>query len=256
MRFFWAFVAFVVVATPSVAAPPKVPDPIKVGVGEDYQVEITVEQGKKGAFAPGFDTKYCLFFRGYSTDPTKMSFLVRPKVKGEFRVVFWTIGEEEFSTLVINKDEGPPTPVPPNPPGPTPPGPTPPGPTPPGPTPPPIPVTSFRVFLVFESGATLTAGERAILYGNVVEDYLNSACTGGKDGWRRRDQNAPGESDPTMTAFWKTVQASAPKTPCIAIAVNDKVYLEPIDKPDGKGGRVLMTPAEVVELLKKFREGR
>ncbi len=99
--------------SPLWANPPVVPAPVTAAVGEDVQVTVTVEAGKKGAYGPGFDTADCLFFRGYSDDPAVMSFLVRPKKPGVFRTVFWTVGEGAYSTLVV--DATGPTPVPPTP---------------------------------------------------------------------------------------------------------------------------------------------
>ena len=104
---------------------------------------------------------------------------------------------------------------------------------------PPQPVTSFRVFLIYESGTTYTAAVNSVLYGNVVEEWLNANCTGGKAGWRRRDKDLSGDADPTMAAMWNAIKPNVTTIPCVGVEVNGKVELIPLEK----------TPAE---LVKKF----
>lgn len=88
------------------AAPPVVPDPVKLKAGEETVVTVKVEKGKKAAFGEGFRQSDCLFFRGYSESETEIPFLVRPKVAGYFRVVFWTVGEGDKSFLDIDATGG------------------------------------------------------------------------------------------------------------------------------------------------------
>jgi len=104
----------------------------------------------------------------------------------------------------------------------------------PDPKPPPEPVTSFRVFLVYEAGATLNATQYGIIYGIEVEKALTSATTGSglaaeKTGWRRTDKDA---NPATMTAGFKDVWSAAkPKVttvPCIVFQVNQQVTIEPL----------------------------
>lgn len=100
------------------------------------------------------------------------------------------------ATVVIGGEPGPTPPVPP---GPVPPGPVPPGPVPPDPTPPtppaPIPVAGFRVLIVYETSKapSLPEGQRSILYGKAIRDYLDRKCVTGQDGktreWRIWDQD-------------------------------------------------------------------
>ncbi len=132
-------------------------------------------------------------------------------------------------------------PVPPTPPvPPVPPVP----PTPPTPTP--DPLKSFRVIVIYESAMTLTADQRAVAYGKAVEDWLNANCTEGKNGWRRRDKDAPGESDPTMAALWAAVKPAITTTPCIAIERNGKVTIINLDA----------TPARMIETLNAYKGGK
>lgn len=119
-----------------------------------------------------------------------------------------------------------------------------PDPKPPGPKPPePKPVTSFRVIIGFESGTTYPQSIINVMYGNVVEEWLNANCTGGKAGWRRRDQSIGGENDPTMAALWKAVKDAAPTTPFFAIEVNGKVEIVSFEP----------TPAAMVSKLNTYR---
>lgn len=120
-----------------------------------------------------------------------------------------------------------------------------PGPDPgPGPKPPePQPVTSFRVFLIYESADNLTPDQRGIIYGKVVADWLDANCTNGNKGWRRRDKDAPGENDPSMAPLWAAIKPKITTTPCVAIEVNGKVDILPLDA----------SPLAMLETLKKYR---
>lgn len=109
--------------------------------------------------------------------------------------------------------------------------------------PPPKPATTFQVLMVFESGDTLTAAQNGVLYGKAVEDYLTARCTGGKAGWGRRDKDADPATDTTpLKGLWAAVKPKVTSTPALAIAVDDRVTLEPLPA----------TPAAAVELLKKY----
>lgn len=95
-------------------APPEVPkEPLKLKVGEDQQVTITYTKGKEAAYRAAFDSKDCTFFRGYETPGSgQMNFLVSPKRTGDFRVVFWLVGEGDSSVLIIKAIGSGPTPPP------------------------------------------------------------------------------------------------------------------------------------------------
>lgn len=107
----------------------------------------------------------------------------------------------------------------------------------------PQPVTSFRVFLVYESAQTQTQAQTNVLFGSKVESWLNDNCTGGKAGWRRRDKDADGDADPTMAALWKAVKEKATTVPFAAVEVNGKVEIIPLES----------TPDAMVEKLKTYR---
>lgn len=122
------------------------------------------------------------------------------------------------------------------------------GPIPPPPKPvdPPKPTKSLRVFLIFESADTITAAQRAVLYGKVVEDWLTANCTGGTAGWRRRDKDSPGDADPTMAAMWAAVKPNVTVTPCIAVERDGKVDLINLEA----------TPAKMVEVLNTYKAAK
>lgn len=230
----WLGLAAVASAAPPVDVPEKV-EPV------NGWVVIAPKSGQKVVkyvvLDPGLQPfPFDLVFPGIATNRFAAP---EPKAAGTYKVLVYGADGKDDPTeaavvrVVIGGDPNPPTP------------PVPPGPTPPGPTPP-VPVTSFRVVVVFESGDTLTAAQRAVIYGGAVETWLTANCTGGVAGWRRRDKDAPGEQDATMAALWTAVKPKVTATPCIAVAVNDKVTLEPLPA----------TPAAAVELLKRYREGK
>lgn len=112
---------------------------------------------------------------------------------------------------------------------------------------PPEPVKSFRVFLIWESMNTLTPEQKAVLDGKAVEDFLNATCTGGKKGWGKRDKDADGSADePVLAAMWAAVKPKITSTPCVAVGVNDKVEIIPLET----------TPAKMIEVLKKYAGGK
>lgn len=114
------------------------------------------------------------------------------------------------------------------------------------------PVTSFKVLFVYESGATHTAAEKAVMEGRAVEEWLTANCTGGKGGWLRRDKDTDPAADTTeFRGVWAAVKADldarpAQKYPCVAVVVNNKATID----------AVAATPAEMVKVLAKYREGK
>jgi hypothetical protein len=111
------------------------------------------------------------------------------------------------------------------------------------------PIKSFRVVLIHESADTLTQAQRGVLYGAQVEEWLNANCTQGRNGWRRRDKDAPGTADPVFAPLWDAVKGKVTATPCVAVAVERdrddqiKVDLIPLEK----------TPEEMIAVLTKYR---
>jgi hypothetical protein len=131
-------------------------------------------------------------------------------------------------------------PVPPIPPEPKPPIPVPPIP------PTPVPVTSFRVVFVTESGKTLPAAQRAVIDAKVTRDYLTANTTpeGGLAGWRQYDpqQNVANEQ-PNMKKLWEAVQPSLTALPCVVIETNGKADILPL----------AATPEAQVEVFKQYK---
>lgn len=230
-RFISSLALAVGVALGVCAAPPDVPKELKVDPGQLVRVVV---KGDKIGTARNFDDTQA-FFDELAPQPGTRRYVFQATKPGVYVVSFWTVGEDYGVSTTITVG----TPIPPTPP-------IPPGPIPPGPMPNPGPVTSFHVVLIFESGDTLTPAQRAVIYGRAVEDYLTGVCTDGVKGWRRRDKDAPGEADPTMAALWAAVQPKITTTPAVAVEVNGKVEIIPLDA----------TPAAMVATLKKYREGK
>lgn len=112
-----------------------------------------------------------------------------------------------------------------------------------GPQPPPVPTTSFRVILVYESSQVLPQAQFGVLYGKVVEDFMTARCTGGRAGWARRDKDADGSGDTTaIKSVWAAAKPKITQTPCVAVEVDGSVTVHPIPS----------SAAETVELLKKL----
>ena len=125
------------------------------------------------------------------------------------------------------------------------PTPKPPDPKPPEPTPQPQPVTSFRVLFIVERMANLTPGQNAVVHGAVVERFLDDRTTktDGTRGWRRIDPHANTDGDtPTMNALWASVKPSITAVPCVAVEVNGKVEVIPLEE----------TPAKMITKLRSY----
>lgn len=111
-------------------------------------------------------------------------------------------------------------------------------------TKPPVPVSSFRVIFIKESGVTLDAAQTAIPGAKAVRDYLFSKTTreNGVTGWREYDPDTDATNDqPTMRAMWEQVKPKLTAIPCIAIEVNGNVEILPYPK----------NVAEALALIKK-----
>lgn len=104
-------------------------------------------------------------------------------------------------------------------------------------------VESFRVIIGFESGVVVPPNVISVAHGKVVEEWLTANCTGGKAGWRRRDQNLGSENDPKMASLWNAVKDAKPTPPFFAVEVNGKVEVIPFEK----------TPEAMVAKLNTYR---
>jgi hypothetical protein len=193
----------------------------------------------KGRFANGTGAVETRTFPGpfvYSVDAL-------PEAKGRVHLTLVLgvrkVGDPIATTCVdVNGGQAPqPPPVPPKPVDPVVPDPV---------VPKPVPVTSFRVIFIVETADTLTAAQRAVVYGKAVEEWTTANCTGGKNGWRRRDKSVPGDADPTMAALWAAIQPNVTTTPAVAVEVNGKVEIIPVEA----------TPAKMIDVLKTYRGGK
>jgi len=147
----------------------------------------------------------------------------------------------QFSSIVVAIGEVAP-PIPPEPKPPIPPEPKPPEPK------PPVPVTSFRVIFVYESAKTLTSAQISTMDAKIVRDYLTANTTpeGNYAGFRKYDKDMDSKGDtPTINAMWQATKPALTAVPCVAIEVNGKVDIVPLEA----------TPAAQVEVFKKYKAG-
>ncbi len=212
-------------------SPPEVPKEIKVKPGQ--LVRIPVKTDVEIGFTRNFTDDEAFFGELVSPKGTRQ-FVFQAQVddkgnplKSQYVIGWWVKGETEGVTTTLLA--GTPTPIVPVPPD--------------VPIVPVDPLKTFRVIFIYESADTLTPDVRAVVYGKVVEDWMNANCTSGKAGWRRRDKDAPGDADPTMSALWNTIKPAITVTPCVAMERNGKVEIINIS----------VTPAKMVEELSKYR---
>lgn len=241
MRRTAACALFLAVALPAAAGPPKVPPPVKAAVGEDVQVEVAVEAGREGAYAPGFDTADCLFFRGYAEDKEKMVFLVRPKKPGKYHVVFWTVGEGKHERLVIDATGGKPKPDDDKKPDGDDAKPKPDAAD-------PIGLGGFAVLVTFDpADTTRPAAQQSVLYGRAVREYLDSRCAAD-----------PAAANGKAYRIYpdNTDVSRAPKAFADAFAKRGgKDWVLIGTGRTGYSGPLPKTEAEMLALLKRFAEG-
>lgn len=128
------------------AVPPEIPSaPVLVAVGgRPAVVTVTVKPGTKFVAAPAFSPEDVLWFPG-ETDPSgRKVYLVQPYRPGVYRVVFFTVGDETYSTLVIDASGA--------------------GPVPPPPRPTPGPVTETKLFVVVVEETEQAAAGRGAFF--------------------------------------------------------------------------------------------
>lgn len=234
MRFTFALAAALLFSSLTAAAPPDVPAEIKATPGQ--LVRVTVKTDKKIGTAKNFKDEDA-FFGELLAPAGQRQYVFQPPVSGGksvYVLTFWTEGELEGATCTITVS-GVTPPTPPDPKPPMPPDPKPPG-----------PVTSFRVILVYESGATLTATQTGVLYGLPFENAIKSATTGDatKFGWRRLDKDADPSTLPTgLREVWAAAKPQLTGVPCVVFQVNDKITIESLPATNAAG----------VELVTKYR---
>ena len=107
---------FVLLAAATAAAdPPKPPAKVTSAVGQIWRVEVDCDAGKDAVWYPGFADEDCFVDELKPLRPNTLRLIVQPKRAGVFRVGLLTVGERQFSTLVIDATGDGPTPPAPNP---------------------------------------------------------------------------------------------------------------------------------------------
>lgn len=229
IRILYVLVLAVATVATALSAPPEVPLVIDAPKGEVTELKLKIAKGTEIGYS--ITGGPALFTEVISPNPDYRVFWLVNKSGGQLWVTWWTKGETAYSITEINKGVAPPPPKPVDP-------------VVPDPVVPPVdPLKTFRVFIIFESGDTITPQQNGILTGGVVENWCLANCTGGKAGFRRRDKSISGEGDPSMNEFWKAVQPQITVTPCIAMERNGKIVIDNLSA----------TPAAQVEALSKYR---
>lgn len=129
--------------------------------------------------------------------------------------------------------------------------PIPPGPVPPGPEPPPVPpvpvaITSFRVFLVYDSTKRLTPVQNGVLFGETLEKALTTATVGdeAKFTWRRIDIGSePAPLPGGLREAWAAAKPQITSVPAIVLQVNNTITIESLPT----------TGADAAALVVKYR---
>lgn len=207
------------------AAPPEVPATITAPAGKVKEIVVKSAAGKELAYklvgGPAA-------FREMKGAGTERVFWLITETDEWSAIVWWTVGEGDSAVTEINGGGNKPKP-----------------PLPPGPGPAPGPAKSFHVVLVYESGTNPTPEQRAVLYGKDVEAWLTANCTGGTDGWRRRDKDSDGDADTTMASLWAAVKPKVTTTPCVAVERDGKVDIINVEA----------SPAAMIQTLQKYKTG-
>lgn len=143
----------------------------------------------------------------------------------------------KFTDITVSvglPDPGPPLPPDPNPP------------KPPDPKPPvPVPVTSFHVIFVYESGKTYTPQQISVMDSKATRDYLTANTTpeGNYAGFRKYDKDTDSSKDTsTINAMWQATKPLVTTVPCVAIEANTKVEIVPL----------AATPADMIAVFNKY----
>ena len=110
---------------------------------------------------------------------------------------------------------------------------------------PPVPVTSFRVIFVRESGITLPASQASVPGAKAVREYLFAKTTRENNitGWREYDPQTDATNEQaTLKALWEAVKPKITDVPCMVIEVNGKADILPYPA----------NPAEALATLKQY----
>jgi hypothetical protein len=148
----------------ALSAPPKLPaaGTVKCAPGQITSVEIESDGAEKEiAWARGFSPESVYVDEGKPLRKGTARLIVSPKKAGVYYVILWTVGEREYSTLII--DAGPAVPDPVIPPAPV---------IPPGPVVPPQPeLDSFTkaVVAAYKADPAADKRERAVQLAAVMQ---------------------------------------------------------------------------------------
>lgn len=161
----------------------------------------------------------------------KQVFIVERVLAGQFELLKVPKGKVERRLI----SDGQPTP------------PEPPGPGPgPGPGPAPVPAKTFRVIFAVESGDTITPVQSGIMYGRAVEEWCLKNCTGGREGFARRDKDNPTISGKEMSDIWTAAKPQITKTPVAIVEKNTHVEIIPLED----------SPEKMIAVFQEYLQGK
>lgn len=233
MRCIYAAAVCLLAAAAALAAPPKL----------DIPAELKPESGY-ATYTPPADVKDIIYISHDGLIPLPAAILKDARIlavptKGEAakRYRFTAVasnaqGELSRADFVIPIGAEPDDVIPP--------------PKPKPPEPKPEAVTSFRVLLIYESGATLAAEQKAVVYGVEVENAIRAATAGdaAKFAWRRLDKDADPATLPAgLREVWAKAKPALTEVPCVVLQANDKITIESLPA----------TPTAGAELVAKHR---
>lgn len=110
----------------------------------------------------------------------------------------------------------------------------------------PAPAKSLRVIFVVESGDKLSVQQQGVIYGAKMEAWALKNCTGGKDGFKKRDPDNLNITGTEMKAIWEKARPSIARTPCVIVEKNN--HIEVIDVAD--------TPEAMIQVFDEYLSGK
>lgn len=148
---------------------------------------------------------------------------------GNVTIAAWGVRDGKpvkLATFAVDANVGPRPPPDPKPPDPKPPDPK------------PVPVETFRVIFVYESGHTLTAAQNSVMNGAAMREYLGKVTTAesGWSGYRMFDKDATAANEtPGIKALWTRAKPKIAAVPAMVVEINGKESIHPFPATVNEG---------------------
>ena len=110
----------------------------------------------------------------------------------------------------------------------------------------PVPAKTLRIIFAVESGDNPTTAQSGVIYGLEVENWCLKNCTGGKDGFARRDKDNPTIAGKDLSDIWQAARPTITKTP--AAIVEKNTHIEIIALED--------TPEKMIAVFNEYLQGK